>query len=165
MDTQATQTNSGDAQAGPALQPGQTTASGGATATPAQPTLTQADIDRAVSTALSKAGRETKTLEEREKAVKAREEAAGAAQYEITVFNIARENKMDPASLKEAATELGLTTPEQLTALARRLGGTPSLAPALKPDSGKTVGGGPDTSRMNSGDYFEAGLKKLREKK
>jgi hypothetical protein len=145
MDGTEAQKNTGADQTG-ATQEVKSTASEGNKGTPTTPTtFTQEQLEKEaekrVSAALAKAGRENKALEAREAAIKAREDAANATQHEIDCFNISKEYKLDPAELKAAAGELGLTTPEQLTALAKRLGGMGAGTTFIRPDSGRNVGG------------------------
>jgi hypothetical protein len=106
-------------------------------------TFTQADIDKALAADRTQYGRDRKILEEREKAIKAREDTANATQHEIDCFSISKEYKVDPATLKEAADELGITAKEQITALAKRLTGTAGTGGTTqkRPDPGTTIGG------------------------
>jgi hypothetical protein len=168
MGEQNTQEKTGTVKDALNPQNDQPAASKGATETPAPTTFTrdqfEKEAEKRVAVALSKAGRDVKSLEAREAAVKAREDAANATQHEIDVLNIAKEHKIDPAALKEAAAELGLTAPEQIAALAKRLSGTAAGGEPFKPDSGRTVGGGPDTSKYSSEQFFEKGLEQLHKK-
>jgi hypothetical protein len=150
-------------------QPNPPPASGDNTATPANPiTFTQEQLEREVEKRLAadrtQYGRDKKTLDEREKTIKSREDAANAVQHEIDCFNIARDNKLKPEDLKAAADELGLASKEQIAALAKRLGGTTGTGASFTPDSGRTTGGGIDTSKYSSGQFFEKGLEQLRKK-
>lgn len=73
MDEQNIQQSTGLHQEGQTTPPtGVSAASGGKDATPAV-TLTQADIDKAVHSALTKAGRETKAIEEARKAIETKQ--------------------------------------------------------------------------------------------
>ena len=143
---------------------------GGTNESPTTATFTQADIDLAVQRDRSQYGRDIKAIEAlkvQEAAIKAREDAVNAKEQEFAIANIATENGLDVKTLKEAAAELKITTTEQIAALAKRLAGTGAAAGAADfvPDSGKIAGGGPDTSRYSSGQFFEKGLEQLRKKK
>lgn len=88
-------------------------------------------------------------------------DAAEATKMEITIWDIAKEQKVDPGELKEACAELNLETKEQIESIAKRMakaGGEPLKEP-LKPDSSRTKGGG--TEPKTADDKLKTGFGKL----
>jgi hypothetical protein len=77
--------------------------------------------------------------------------SAREAKLEMKVFELAGKYNLNPIVLKDGMKDLGLSTPEQAEALAKRLSETGKRPPegeALKPASGVTSGGGKLTNEQ-----------------
>ena len=66
--------------------------------------------------------------------------AADDTAREIAIWKIAIKHNADPAVVKEKADQLGVTSEEQVEAIAEMIG-SKEVKPGLKPDSGMTRGG------------------------
>jgi hypothetical protein len=102
-------------------------------------TYTEADLEKAKQEALTKAGRDAKTLEERAHQLTVRERS-------LKIKELATKEGIDEATLLEFAD----LAPEKLESLAKKLGAakvalnTSQPKPILKADSGVTTGGSSD---------------------
>jgi len=65
-------------------------------------------------------------------------DAADATEKEIQIWEIAQKHGVDANALKE----LNLDTPEQIESVAKAMAAGKPVTPIVKPDSGKTTGGG-----------------------
>lgn len=82
---------------------------------------------------------------------------AKATRFEVSVYTIAEKAGVSPESLKEKASEIGLTDVAAIEKLAALM---PKKTPATVPDSGKTAGGGEDLSKLTPRELINRGLNK-----
>ena len=128
------------------------------------PTFTEEQeklIDQRVKAELSRRGRDIKSIEAREKAVQEREDAIRETQWEIDVFEIAKESKVEAQTLKDKLAELKITDKETAKKIAELMTGSKIT---IKTDSGKNVGGTPDYSSLSPKEKIQKGLEEKSKK-